>query len=828
MQWVKRFFRSSAVWFVLLLVAAYIGYSIGARGTRTEAERAATPAAAKSDQAAEGGGGQIWSCAMHPNVQLPGPGKCPICGMDLIPVTTEAHPWRITFSPEQAALAGIEVSPAVRKPVYHTVFMTGKIVPDERKIAYVTAWIPGRLDRLYVDFTGTRVRKGDHLVYIYSPELVQSQQQYLSALRSLRANIPGARETYEAVRDQLLLLGLTEEQIKELEKTGKPSDHVTIYSPIGGVVLEKLANEGEYVQEGSKIYTIADLSTVWVILDAYESDLPWVTLWQPVEFTTEAFPGEVFSGEVAFVDPVLTERTRTVRVRLNVPNESGRLRPGMFVRALLKVRLDKRGWAVAPDLTGKWMCPMHPEVVQEQAGQCPICGMELVRAEELGYRRTKEVEDPLVIPSSAVLWTGRRAVVYVQVASKPSPVFEGREVILGPQAGDYWVVLYGLREGDLVVTEGNFKIDASLQIKAKRSMMTPEGGGGAAPGHAHGGHGEHAAAPAATGAEEPTIEPARVPDRFRIALGPLYQQYLQAARALADDRLGGALEALRDMERALQRLPLAEMPERVREAWGPVQDKLYPALVEALDAKTLEHVRTPFREISAAMVKVVSMFGHALSSQLYQFHCPMVEGGGAEWLQTEREVRNPYYGARMLRCGELRATYEPIVPLVVTDAFRQQLSPIYSQYLKLVDAMRAEDLKSAQALAQQLAAQFERVQAKDLNQPAAMRWAVIQDKVRKAVEQGAKAQNIREFRNAFRDISAAMVELATRFGHALEQPLYVDHCPMVFRRQGAFWLQTERQIANPYAPKSMGTCGTITQVVPPEKRAESAPNGSGK
>ncbi len=807
----------------ILLAVAVIGAAVYFRARPAASEKQAGAEAEKAEAGDQSG--TMWTCAMHPNIQLPHPGKCPICGMDLIPITAESHPWRITFSKEQAALAGVEVSPAVRMPVYHQVYMTGKISADERRIAYVTAWVGGRLDRLYVDFTGTQVRKGDHLVYIYSPQLVRAQRDYLSALRGLKARIPGAEETYRAVRDQLLLLGLTEEQIKELERTGEPSDHMTIYSPIGGVVIEKRANEGQYVQEGSIIYVIADLSTVWALLDAFESDLLWIHLWQTVEFTTEAYPGEVFQGKVAFVDPVLNEQTRTVRVRLNVENPDGRLRPGMFVRGTLRVRLDKRGWAVPPDLRGKWLCPMHPEVVADEPGTCPICGMELARAEELGYTSPETVEDPLVIPASAVLWTGRRAVVYVQVAAEPSPVFEGREVILGPRAGDYWVVLYGLSPGELVVTEGNFKIDASLQIQAKRSMMSPEGGQAPAA-HTHHGHGGQAGA-AKQQQPQQHIEPSQVPDRWRAVLTPIYEQYLTIVDALAADKLGAALAAARNLQELLGRVPIAQYPERIRKAWGEVQDELYPAVVEMTDARTLQAAREPLKEISRAMIHAVQMFGHALDEPLYQIHCPMAGDTGADWLQRGRQVRNPYFGSRMLRCGEIRATYEPIIPLEVSRGFLLALTPLYRAYLRLVDSFRSEKLDDIRAAARALSDALNRVGAEGLNEPARLKWTVVRQQLGEAIAQLQTATDVASARSSFKGISAAMVELATRFGHVLDKPIYVDHCPMVFRRKGAYWLQTERAISNPYAPSSMPTCGEIMQVVPPNREGADREERSG-
>jgi Cu(I)/Ag(I) efflux system membrane fusion protein len=270
---------------------------------------------------------------------------------------------------------------------------------------------------------------------------------------------------------------MSQEQIADVERNGNASDDITIFSPISGVVIHKNAVEGMYVETGTRVYTLADLTRLWVKLDAYESDLPWLRYGEQVEFSTQSLPGETFRGRISFIDPVLTADTRTVKVRVNVPNTDGRLKPGMFVRAVARPRVASDGSVVDSSLAGKWISPMHPEIVKDEPGQCDICGMDLVRAEEFGLLTDEAaVEMPLVIPVTAPLLTGKRAVVYVRVPGQDRPTFEGREVVLGPRAGDYYIVREGLREGERVVTNGAFKIDSALQIVAKPSMMSPEGG----------------------------------------------------------------------------------------------------------------------------------------------------------------------------------------------------------------------------------------------------------------------------------------------------------------------------------------------------------------
>ena len=457
----------------------------------------------------EAGESTLWTCSMHPQIRLPNSGKCPICFMDLIPVfsdtTAGAGPRQFVMSESAMKLAEIETVPVERKYVTKTIRMVGKVEYDERRLAHITSYVSGRIDRLYVDYTGIPVRKGDHMVLLYSPELLSAQQELLQAGESLKKLGDSAegivaeitRATLVAAREKLRLWGLTDKQVKEIERRGTVVDHLTIYAPLGGVVIEKNASEGMYVKTGARIYSIADLSQVWVKVDAYESDLEWVRYGQEVEFTTEAYSGETFTGKIAFIDPFLSERTRSVKVRINVSNGDGKLKPGMFVRGLVKSQIASGGKALSPSLAGKWISPMHPEIVKDQPGACDICGMPLEPAENLGLVSAEKSEPPLAIPKTAPLITGARAVVYVKMPGTERPTYEGREIILGPRGDDYYVVQSGLAEGEHVVVHGSFKIDSALQIQAKPSMMNPEGGAPAA--DHHGSHVMDASLPASEG-----------------------------------------------------------------------------------------------------------------------------------------------------------------------------------------------------------------------------------------------------------------------------------------------------------------------------------------
>jgi Cu(I)/Ag(I) efflux system membrane fusion protein len=463
---------------IIVLAAFVIGFLV--RGWKVPSQQKTEQIQATQDKE------QIWTCSMHPQIQETKPGQCRLCGMDLIPVDSggEVGSREITFSKDALKLMEVQTTPVERKFVEARIRMVGKVDYDETRLKHITAWVPGRIDRLYVDFTGTQVIKGDHMVYLYSPDLISAQAEFLQAAKSVENIKPDSSElitrsiraTLEAASEKLRLLGLTEEQIKNIEETGQPADYITIYAPIGGIVTNKHVTEGTYVQTGTKIYTIADLSELWVQLDAYESDMMWIRYGQEVEFETEAYPGELFAGRISFISPTVNPKTRTIKVRLNVSNPEGKLKPDMFVRAIVRSKIASEGKVMAADMAGKWICPMHPSVVKDKAGKCDICQMDLVTTESLGYVKADLPDQaPLVIPATAALITGKRAVVYVQKPDMEKPTYQGREVVLGPRAGDYYLVKEGLAEGEFVVSKGNFKIDSALQIQAKPSMMNPEG-----------------------------------------------------------------------------------------------------------------------------------------------------------------------------------------------------------------------------------------------------------------------------------------------------------------------------------------------------------------
>jgi Cu(I)/Ag(I) efflux system membrane fusion protein len=589
----------------VVLISIGIGYRLGRSGGESETY-AEHELGAEETSAAE-----VWTCSMHPQIRQPKPGQCPLCGMDLIPVmdSDDEEAEGITelkLSPRARKLAEIQTTPVERKLVTAEVRMAGKVEYDETRVSYITAWVGGRLDRLFVDYTGVVVEKGDHMVRIYSPELLAAQEELIQAIKTVRElEASGitvvkrtAQEMVEASREKLRLWGLTPGQISEIETRSTPSDHTTISAPVSGVVVHKNAQEGEYVKTGTRIYTIADLSHVWVKLDAYESDLALIRLGQEVDFHTEAYPSESFKGTVAFIDPVLNPRTRTAKVRINLENRNGRLKPEMFVHAVL----------------------------QAEVGPVGRQGV------------------PRVIPASAPLLTGKRAVVYVE--TEPG-LYEGREVVLGPRAGEYYVVIEGLEEGERVVTRGNFKIDSAIQILAKPSMMNPEGGG-PAPGHQHG-------EPAA-GAATPT-EAFRVPAEFKTQIDHVFAAYLKIHHALSRDVLDGAQGAARTFRDALDAVDMRLLKEPAHSAWMKELQVLSKGADALNTAGNIADARTTFRPFSESMYTIAKQFGTSGKQPVHHFFCSMAfDGTGGYWLQSTTGVENPYYGAAMFRCGEMKET----------------------------------------------------------------------------------------------------------------------------------------------------------------------------
>jgi Cu(I)/Ag(I) efflux system membrane fusion protein len=601
---------------VLLIIAAFaLGYLMRGGGPQTQDQQ---NAASEAPQA------EMWTCSMHPQIQLPKAGQCPLCGMDLIPVSSgetdgDMGPRELKMSKKALKLASLEVIPVERKEVTVKVRMVGKVEYDETRTSYITAWVPGRIDDLFVNFTGEEVQKGDPLVYLYSPELLTAQEELLQAILTKEelqeSSIPIMRETasktVKAAKEKLRLWGLTEKQIEEIEKRGKTTDHVTIYTPVSGVVIHKNGLEGMYVETGTKIYTIADLSQVWVKLDAYESDLIWIRNGQMVAFDTEAFPGETFEGKVVFVDPFLDPKTRTAKVRVNVPNPEGKLKPEMFVRAEVHAVIKKESDVI---------------------------------------KGVKSTQPPLVIPATAPLLTGKRAIVYVEVPDKKG-TYEGREVLLGPRAGEYYTVREGLGEGELVVVNGNFKIDSAIQILAKPSMMSPEGGASIS-GHEHGRQ-------ISEGNDEKR-EPLETPALFKSQLDAVFSAYFMIHQALSQDNLQGAQASIQKLLTSLENVDMQLLEGPAHMAWMKELRSIKGSTQDITGSKDIEDARSAFISLSDSLYRVAKQLGTSGSQPVLRFYCSMaVEGKGAYWLQNKTGVENPYYGSAMFTCGEQVETISP-------------------------------------------------------------------------------------------------------------------------------------------------------------------------
>jgi len=381
----------------------------------------------KHNHTAEAVKGTIWTCAMHPQIRMSEPGKCPICGMDLIPLNkgggdTTIDPNAIHMTDAAAQLANVLTSVVSKQNPVKDIRLYGKVQADERLLQSQVAYLPGRIEKLFVNFTGEAVRKGQTLALIYSPDLVTAQQELLETAKTKQSQAA----LYEATKDKLRQWKLSEAQIASIESSGKVKNNFEVFANTTGIVSARRVNTGDYISPGTVLFDVADLSHVWVMFDAYESDLPYLSQGQKVSFTFEALPGKDYSGNISFIDPVLDPVTRVARVRVEINNKAGKLKPEMFATGIVKANLN-------------------------------------------------QYKDKLVIPKTAVLWTGKRSVVYVKQTGTDELAFKMREIELGPMLGNSYVVINGLTDGEEIVTQGSFSVDASAQLEGKPSMMNQEG-----------------------------------------------------------------------------------------------------------------------------------------------------------------------------------------------------------------------------------------------------------------------------------------------------------------------------------------------------------------
>lgn len=583
-----------------------------------------------------GGGGENnrYICPMMCTPPSTEPGRCPVCAMELVEATSSGGGDGISVTIEASArrLVGIQTAMSKMGEMTRTIRTIGSIDFDESRLATISAYVDGRLEKMYADYAGVEVSEGDDLGLIYSPQLYSAQTEFVTSLdnnSSTRFQI-GDSNLQEMARENLSELGMTSEQIETLQTSRKPQSRIRIKSPQSGTVIEKLAVEGDYVKTGQMLYRIADLTSIWLMLDLFPDDAANVRFGQQVEAEIQSVPGEIFTGRVAFIDPTVNEKTRTVRVRVEVLNFDGKLRPGDYATARITVPAIPTELVYDPALSGKYISPMHPQVIRDEPGGCPLCGLALVPTAKLGYAAEPLPEQRVVtVPRDSVLHTGDSGVIYVE--TEPGR-FEIRRVTVGPMSDDEAAIIEGLAAGETVATDGNFLIDSQMQLAGNPSLLDPS----KAPIHSPG------------PLELPDTQPVMLVGEAAADFDRAYGAYFEIQCAMAAD-MSPPPVALNMLIDSLSRLEMsAEVPDDAQKQLA----KSHRAALR-MDG-SLEIARQAYRAVSHGMLGAASLArGPKTRKALTHYYCPMVPGGGGDWMQPGGELANPYWGEEMLRCGEV-------------------------------------------------------------------------------------------------------------------------------------------------------------------------------
>ena len=544
-----------------------------------------------------------WTCSMHPQILSEAPGDCPICGMDLIPAETRAEGLladQFKLTANAMALANIQTSiVGSGKAEDNEIQLSGKIAENEATNVVQVSYFSGRIETLAIGFIGEEVFKGQLLATMYSPELYAAQQELITAL-SLKDTQPAL---YKAVRTKLKLWKLSESQINKIEMSGKIQEIFPVYATVSGTVSEKLVAEGAAIKKGQPLFKIANLETVWASFDVYENQINRFKKGQEITITTNAAPNNLYKSKVAFIDPILNTSTRTVTLRAVLPNKEGMFKPGMFVEGEIKTINSKATEVIA-------------------------------------------------IPSSAVLWTGKRSVVYLKATINES-VFEIRKITLGNKNGSTYEVLSGLKNGDEIVTNGTFTVDAAAQLQGKKSMMNKKGG------IAITGHEGHVAMNGSINKDTKNNSVRlEVSKEFQKQLNEVFIKYIALKDAFVKEESNNIISQSEKIGAILSKVDIKLLENKESQTfWMSLEKQLRVAVSSILKTTAIKEQRNHFKQVSSSLIEALQVFG--VNEKVFVAFCPMADSNkGAYWLSIEKKVINPYFGNKMLTCGEVKQVIE--------------------------------------------------------------------------------------------------------------------------------------------------------------------------
>jgi Cu(I)/Ag(I) efflux system membrane fusion protein len=570
---------------IIIIAAVAVAVGLGIGYLIFGKNQAAMPVESSQEEAKAvqtSGAAEEWICSMHPQIRQPEPGLCPICEMDLIPAGSNESddPLVLQMTESAAKLANIQTTIIGEKEGQSgkTIRLSGKVQADERLASSQVAHIPGRIEKLYVTFTGEQVKKGQKLADIYSPDLITAQRELLEALKLKDVN----PNLVEATRNKLRFWKISKETIDAIEQKETIQETFTLYADESGIVTKRRVAVGDYLRQGEPLFDLMNLRKVWVLFDAYEEDLATIKMGNRIEFTTPALPNKTFKTRITFIDPIINPKTRIASLRTEVSNTNGLLKPEMLVYGTLQ---------------------------------------------EKGASKSQ-----LTVPKSAVLWTGKRSVVYVKVPDMDITSFKYKEIEIGESLGDSYQVMSGLEVGEEVVTYGSFTIDAAAQLNNQVSMMNKN----------------------VNVKKEETGVPnfqAETPDEFKNQLNTVANEYIQLKDAFVATDASTASMAAEKVVAQIEKIDMSLLKGDAHMYWMEQLNALQAHSKKITELEDVEEQRRQFGFLSDALIQSIDAFGTS-GDALYVQHCPMAfDNQGGDWLALEEQIQNPYFGDKMMKCG---------------------------------------------------------------------------------------------------------------------------------------------------------------------------------